>query len=163
MPDHVETGMPLRRLQPIELVSSSRHHMGLYLCVVLSCRYTWASSGPDTELSSRSITPELLYPALGRLVAAQPMLRVGILDEDTNEARFCHVPRVHLPQHVSFTTLPEAWGWDDDDEADSDGEEEDTQGRRERQYDEAVAAVHARHHDRRFEHVASRPAWRIEV
>ncbi|KAG5980366.1 hypothetical protein E4U55_004106 [Claviceps digitariae] len=146
------TGMPLRQLQPIELISSSRHHMGLYLCVVLSCRYTCASSPGLSK-----ITPALLHRALERLLLVQPVLRVGILDEDSNQARFCHIEKVHLAQHVSFTTLPGDWS------RDREQSESESESESQRRYDEAIAAVHARHHNQRFEHIATRPAWRIEV
>ncbi|KAG5917165.1 hypothetical protein E4U61_002986 [Claviceps capensis] len=153
----VSDDVVLRPLQPIELISSSRHHMGLYLSVVLSCRYTSPVSAlsesaevtPSTttsvSLSSRPtphITPSLLYAALERLILAQPMLHVGILHQHTNAACFCHIPHVDLAHHVSFSTL---------------------HCNSEQEYDEAISALHAQHHDQRFVDVARRPAWRIEV
>ncbi|KAG6044301.1 hypothetical protein E4U39_003488 [Claviceps sp. Clav50 group G5] len=130
--------------------------MGLYLSVVLSCRYTSPVSAlsesaevtptpTSVSLSSRPtphITPSLLYAALERLILAQPMLHVGILDQHTNAARFCHIPHVDLAHHVSFSTL---------------------HCNSEQEYDEAISALHAQHHDQRFVDVARRPAWRIEV
>ncbi|KAG5965164.1 hypothetical protein E4U57_004409 [Claviceps arundinis] len=135
--------------------------MGLYLSVVLSCRYTSpvsalspsaevtpstpSSPSTPTSVSPRPtphITPSLLYAALKRLILAQPMLHVGILDQHTNAARFCHIPHLDLTHHVSFSTL---------------------HCNSEQEYDEAISALHAQHHDQRFLDVAQRPAWRIEV
>ncbi|KAG6167033.1 hypothetical protein E4U51_003137 [Claviceps purpurea] len=103
------------------------------------------STPTSVSLSSRPtthITPSLLYAALERLILAQPMLHVGILDQHTNAARFCHIPHVDLAHHVSFSTL---------------------HCNSEQEYDEAISALHAQHHDQRFVDVARRPAWRIEV
>ncbi|KAG5962515.1 hypothetical protein E4U58_003846 [Claviceps cyperi] len=138
--------------------------MGLYLSVVLSCRYSSRYPSPVSALSPSAelrpstpssptsispsarptahITPSLLYAALKRLILAQPMLHVGILDQHTNAARFCHIPHVDLAHHVSFSTL---------------------HCNSEQEYDEAIAELHAQHHDQRFVDVARRPAWRIEV
>lgn len=109
--------------------------MGIYLSVTLTCRYH--ASQPDQKIDSA-----LLYPALKRVVLSQPMLHVGILDEHTNKASFCHVRHVDLSHHVSFSTLP--------------CETMD-------QYDDHIALQQSRHHNQRFPDVASRPPWRIEV
>ncbi|KAG5989352.1 hypothetical protein E4U52_005644 [Claviceps spartinae] len=141
--------------------------MGLYLSVVLSCRYTSqvSASSPSAEVTPSTpstpsspsspstptsvsprptphITPSLLYAALKRIILAQPMLHVGILNQHTNAARFCHIPHLDLTHHVSFSTL---------------------HCNSEQEYDEAISALHAQHHDQRFLDVAQRPAWRIEV
>ncbi|KAM4067084.1 Alcohol acetyltransferase [Hirsutella rhossiliensis] len=97
---------PLRPLSNMELFSCSRHHLGIYRCVAITCRYTHsaASSPSPPALLDASV----LYPALATLVSAQPMLRVGILGQDRPRprARFSHLARLDLRAHVSFDTLP---------------------------------------------------------
>ena len=62
------------------------------------------------------------------------MLQVGIVDEDTNHARFKHVKVIDLANHVTFSKL--------------DGQLVTRQGQ---------------HHDLFWDAVDSRPPWRIEV
>ncbi|KAF7548495.1 hypothetical protein G7Z17_g7023 [Cylindrodendrum hubeiense] len=121
----------LRPLGPIELFSSTRHPLGLYRCVVLSARYT----NPPADNADDAI-----FAALGGLVARHPMLRVGILGEKTNTARFSHVPEIDLWKHVGIRTLPA-------------GDE----------YDTGVSAVHAWCHDQLWPDIETQPPWRVVV
>ncbi|QUC15820.1 uncharacterized protein UV8b_00061 [Ustilaginoidea virens] len=126
---------PLRPLSPIELYSSARHHLGIYRSVTVTCRY-------HAPRPRRRIDPGLLYPALGRVVSAQPMLQVGILHEDTNRARFCQLAELDLAEHVSFATL-------------------DCQSLR--QYNDQLDAQQGWHHDQVWPDLAHRQPWRIAV
>lgn len=103
--------------------------------MTVTCRY-------NAPLSGQKIDAALLYPALGRVVSAQPMLQVGILKEDTNEATFCHIKHVDLANHVSFSTL-----------------ECDTVD----QYNQQIASQHGWHHDQLWSNIVDRPPWRLVV
>ncbi|KAH7131527.1 alcohol acetyltransferase [Dactylonectria estremocensis] len=126
-----ETPSPLaiRPLGPVELFSSTRHPLGLYRCVVLSGRYT---NPPETTAD--------LFAALGRLVAAHPMLRVGIVGEDTDAAHFSHVAEVDLQKHVGVRTLPAGDG-----------------------YETGLEAVQAWCHDQLWPDIETRPPWRVII
>lgn len=114
-----------------ELFSSSRHALGIYRCVVLSARYL---NPPATNAD------DAIFAALGRLVAKQPMLRVGILGHDTSTAQFSHIPEIDLWKHVGIRTLPGGDG-----------------------YDAALTAVHAWCHDQLFPDVETLPPWRVII
>ncbi|UNI23860.1 Alcohol acetyltransferase [Purpureocillium takamizusanense] len=129
---------PLRRLSHIEHFSSTRHHIGIYRCVTVTCRYQAASSlAAQAQLDTAK-----LYPALAAVVAAQPMLRVGILGQDSNEAHFSHVKEVDLRNHVSFKSL----------------ECESTET-----YEALVAEQQGWHHDQLWPELETRPPWRLAV
>ena len=101
----------------------------------MTCRYVDAvpaPSGPDP--------PAALYAALGVVVAGHPMLRVGILDEHARSARFLHLPRVDLRDHVVFESLPAGEG-----------------------YEQRLADVIAGRHDLKWEHLETRPPWTVVV
>ena len=68
------------------------------------------------------------------------MLRVGIADEDTNNAHFTHIREINLNEHVEFREIPD---------------EED--------YEKTLEDVQAWCHDQLWSNVASRPPWRIIV
>ncbi|KID61658.1 Alcohol acetyltransferase, partial [Metarhizium hybridum] len=136
MGSQAESPMALRRLGPIELFSSARHYMRLYLGVTVTCRYNAPTSG-------QGIDESLLYPALARVVSAQPMLRVGILGEDTSKAAFCHIKTIHLANHVSFETLDGCETVD--------------------QYNEHIASQQGWHHSQPWLNIQDVPPWRIAV
>ncbi|EJD49619.1 hypothetical protein AURDEDRAFT_150454 [Auricularia subglabra TFB-10046 SS5] len=132
MSAEVTNPMALRPLSKMEMYSSYRQHLGIYRCVIFTCRYT----------TSPSSSPATLYAALARVITKHPMLRVGILGQDTDNALFSHVLRVDLRNHVEFRTLDKAEG---------------------AEYNQALSDVQAWCHDQLFEEVESRPPWRIIV
>ena len=121
-----------------EHFSSTRHHIGIYRCVTVTCRYQAnASSAAQAQLDTAK-----LYPALATVVAAQPMLRVGILGQDTNKAHFSHLKEVDLRNHVFFKTL-----------ACESAEK----------YEALVAEQQGWHHDQLWPDLETRPPWRLAV
>lgn len=102
--------------------------MGLYRCVVITCRYTLPPSSPP------------IFAALAQVIHAHPMLRVGILGEDTNDAHFSYIPEINLAKHVEFRTLPA-------------GEE----------YGRHVEILQAWCHDQLWKDIETCPPWRIVV
>ncbi|KAH7127538.1 alcohol acetyltransferase [Dactylonectria macrodidyma] len=127
------TPLAIRPLGAVELYSSSRHPLGLYRCVVLTGRYTNPPPGTNADAA--------VFAALSRLVSAHPMLRVGIIGEDTDAAHFSHVAEVDLQKHVGFRTLP----------AGGHG------------YEAGLEAVHAWCHDQLWPDIETRPPWRVIV
>ncbi|KAK2608610.1 Alcohol acetyltransferase [Conoideocrella luteorostrata] len=126
---------PLRKLLPCEQINSTLHNMGGYLSVTITCRYH--SPRPGQKIDSA-----FLYPALGRVVSAQPMLHVGILNEHTTNASFCHIGEVNLANHVTFSTL-------------------DCETLV--QYNDQIAIRHNWHHDQRWQNIVTHPPWRVAV
>ncbi|KJZ70903.1 hypothetical protein HIM_09696 [Hirsutella minnesotensis 3608] len=119
-----------------ENYSSTRHHLGIYRCVVVTCRYRLLSS---PRLSPPTL--DAFAAAVACVVAAQPMLRVGILDQHTSHAaRFSHVPRVDLRRHLSWDRLPAGPG-----------------------YEARLAERQAWHHDQLWTDIETRPPWRVQV
>lgn len=100
----------------------------------MTCRYQDAN--PDGIGEGR------LYAALAEVVTKHPMLRVGILGEDTNEASFCHLPEMDLRNNVSFTTVP--------------CETAD-------EYEAVVAEQQGWHHNQVWSELATRSPWRVAV
>lgn len=109
--------------------------MGIYRGVIVTCRY-------HTLNSRERIDQGTLYSALGRVILAQPMLRVGLLRDDTNEASFAHIEKLSLGDHASFSTLP-CQSLDE--------------------YNEQLATRQGWHHDQCWLDIAGRPPWRVEV
>ncbi|KAJ4314274.1 Alcohol acetyltransferase [Fusarium piperis] len=122
----------IRPLGPIEIYSSSRHPLGLYRCVVVTGRYTLPQ---DSSPSNTSI-----LAALSNIITTHPMLRVGIVDEDTNNAHFTHIREVNLDEHVQFRDIPD-----------------------EENYEDTFEDTQAWCHDQLWSNVESRPPWRIIV
>ncbi|KAF7545590.1 hypothetical protein G7046_g9530 [Stylonectria norvegica] len=119
----------LRPLGAIELFSSTRHHLGIYRCVVVTCRYTIASPSSTSRI----------YAALASLIRAHPMLRVGILGQDTNKATFSHISDIDLRNHVEFRTI----GGND--------------------YEAELAAFQGESHDQLFSNIETQPPWKVTV
>ncbi|UKZ80279.1 hypothetical protein TrVFT333_008036 [Trichoderma virens FT-333] len=128
----------LRKLGDNEHFSTSRHHLGIYRCVTVSCRYIHPpSSHPD----GTSISP-LFFAALAAVVKDQPMLRVGITGDETNNAHFTHIPSIDLRSHVSVIVVP-------------------CQSLQE--YEDKIAEHQGWEHDQKYQDLAVRPPWRITI
>ncbi|KAM3473832.1 hypothetical protein MY8738_008198 [Beauveria namnaoensis] len=125
----------LRRLGPMELYSSSRHHLGIYRAVCITARYAPRSciAGPS---SPRFIA------ALAAIVRAHPMLRVGIAGEHSNAACYTHISRINLQEHIHLVPV----------QCDS-----------EEQLNSEVARVQAAQHNRLWESTATKPPWRVTI
>lgn len=97
-------------------------------------------------VSARYQIPQGLDPvpavasALGVVVQDQPMLRVGILAQDTSVATFSHVPEIDLRQHLE-------WRQVDVDSLDA--------------YDAEVARTQGWLHNQFFEAIETRPPWKV--
>ncbi|KHN96110.1 Alcohol acetyltransferase [Metarhizium album ARSEF 1941] len=111
--------------------------MRLYLCVTVTSRYNAPAPGQEIDAA-------LLYPALARVVSAQPMLKVGISKQDTNEAAFCHVKAINLANHVSFKTLEASCETLD-------------------QYNDHIASQQGWHHSQAWLNIEDTPPWRVAV
>ncbi|KAM3430787.1 hypothetical protein NHJ13734_007600 [Beauveria thailandica] len=125
----------LRRLGPMELYSSSRHHLGIYRAVCVSARYVPrpCTTGPS---SPRFIA------ALAAVVRAHPMLRVGISGEDSNAACYTHIPRINLQEHIHLVTV---------------------QCGSEEQLNREAARVQAVQHNHLWESTVTKPPWRVII
>ncbi|PQK13119.1 hypothetical protein BB8028_0004g00510 [Beauveria bassiana] len=125
----------LRRLGPMELYSSSRHHLGIYRAVCISARYVPRSciAGPS---SPRFIA------ALAAVVRAHPMLRVGIAGEHSNAACYTHISRINLQEHIHLVP---------------------GQCESEEQLNSEVARVQAAQHNHLWQSTATKPPWRVTI
>ncbi|KFA52407.1 hypothetical protein S40293_06012 [Stachybotrys chartarum IBT 40293] len=123
----------LRPLSHIERYSSTRHPLGIYRCVVFTCRYQLACP----------LTQPQLYAALASVVRAHPTLRVGILGQSTNSPAFSHVPELDLRNHVAFCSV---------DDAASVAE-----------YEDAVADKQGWRHDLLWQNIETQPPWQLIV
>ncbi|XWW96133.1 hypothetical protein V2A60_004103 [Cordyceps javanica] len=133
---------PLRQLGPMELWSSSRHSLGIYRAVTVSARYV-PSSRPLTSPIT-SISPRFLA-ALASVVRAHPMLRVGIVGEETNAARYTHLAHVNLLEHVVVVAVAPATAASED------------------ALDREVTRVQAAQHNARWEDTPTRAPWRLTI
>ncbi|KAF3069482.1 hypothetical protein CFAM422_007365 [Trichoderma lentiforme] len=134
----VNTPQILRKLGDNEHFSSSRHSLGIYRCVTVSCRY---SHPPSSHPDGTSISPNF-FAALATVVKDQPMLRVGITGDDTNDAHFTHIPSIDLRDQVSVVAVP---------------------CQSVQEYEDKVAEQQGREHDQKFQDLAVRPPWRITI
>ncbi|PKK44190.1 hypothetical protein CI102_11886 [Trichoderma harzianum] len=134
----VNTPQILRKLGDNEHFSSSRHSLGIYRCVTVSCRY---SHPPSSLPNGTSISPNF-FAALATVVKDQPMLRVGITGDDTNDAHFVHIPSIDLRDQVSVVATP---------------------CQSVQEYEDKVAEQQGWEHDQQFKDLAVRPPWRITI
>ncbi|OPB42651.1 hypothetical protein A0O28_0037710 [Trichoderma guizhouense] len=134
----VNTPQILRKLGDNEHFSSSRHNLGIYRCVTVSCRY---SHPPSSLPLGTSISPTF-FAALASVVKEQPMLRVGITGDDTNDAHFIHIPSIDLRDQVSVIAVP---------------------CQSVQEYEDKVAEQQGWEHDQQFKDLAVRPPWRITI
>lgn len=114
-----------------ELFSSARHHLGIYRCVVVSARYQ-IPQGLDPVPAITS--------ALASVVRDQPVLRVGILGQDTSTAAFSHIPEIDLRNHLEWRHV--------------DAEALDA-------YDAEIARTQGWLHNQLFENIETQSPWKV--
>ncbi|KAL6868858.1 putative NRPS-like protein biosynthetic cluster [Amphichorda felina] len=126
----------LRPLGALELYSSTRHHIGIYLCVTITARYQLPA---NTSIADQEAA---LTAALASVVQDQPLLRVGILKQDTCKPTFSHVAHINLRNHIEWRS--------------SNAQTSD-------EYEAEVAATQGWLHDQRWPDIETRPPWKIIV
>jgi len=100
----------------------------------MTCRYELP---PDLSCLDNAV-----ITALTAVINDQPLLRVGILKEDTNEPTFSHITQIDLQHH--FDVL-------------------DAEAATEEEFTAEGARRAARMHDQQWKDVAKRPPWKITV
>ncbi|KAJ3490406.1 hypothetical protein NLG97_g5792 [Lecanicillium saksenae] len=120
--------------------NTSRHHLGLCRCVILTGRYSTSDkdvidlfNGNDTVFANR------LRAALAAVVNRHPMLRVGIANEGSADPEFIALRTINLQQVIDWRnhTAP---------------------------YDDKVLIKSLeKDHDQLWSHVDSQPPWKIIV
>ncbi|KAL6910131.1 alcohol acetyltransferase [Trichoderma evansii] len=138
--DNATSPQTIRKLGLSELFSSTRHHLGIYLCVTVSCRHLYPHSSPSLPQGDQ-ISPSF-FAALASIVKEQPALRVGITGEDSNNAHWTHISKVDLRDHVSVELVPC----------------ETVQ-----EYEDKVVQHQGWEHDQKWENLETRPPWRITI
>ncbi|KAJ4147388.1 hypothetical protein LMH87_001910 [Akanthomyces muscarius] len=130
----------LRPLGGLEMYFAARNHIGIYRAVVVTARYIGASlTNPGVD--GRSVSPQFVS-SLSAVVAAHPMLRVGILDESTSRASFVHVRSINIQDYISVVEV---------DCATEEG------------LNLELARLQASAHDEPWVDIESRPPWRIVI
>lgn len=122
-----------------EHFSSSRHHLGIYRCVTVSCRHLHpqSSSLPRGDQISPSF-----FAALASIVEQQPILRVGITGEDSSNAHWTHIPQLDLKDYVSVELVSC----------------ETVQ-----EYEDKIAEHQGWEHDQKWQNLETRSPWRITI
>lgn len=110
--------------------------MGLYRCVSLTARYE-AARPLDKETWRRWI-----LAALGSVVKGEPFLRVGIADEDSENACFVYVPEIDLEKQVVWHAAPSV------------GDEE---------FQAQLGELLEREHDAVWPNTEARPPWKVTI
>lgn len=100
----------VRPLGHIEKFSASRHALGVYRGIANACQYVV----PVQALRSTPLDLETVVEnALARLILRHGALRVGIIDEDTNNPYFVRIPSVNLHDVVEWTVAKHKAGTPD--------------------------------------------------
>ncbi|KAL0936225.1 uncharacterized protein CTRU02_208440 [Colletotrichum truncatum] len=86
----------LRPCGDMEKYSTSRHSLGLYNGVSIAGRY---AVPPGTDINSLKA---ILQHAVAQVVLEQPMMRIGIVDEDKQNPSFVHVPSINIAEHTQW-------------------------------------------------------------
>ncbi|GFP54314.1 hypothetical protein ACSS6W_002021 [Trichoderma asperelloides] len=138
--DNSTSPQTLRKLGHSEHFSSTRHHLGIYRCVTVSCRHLYPPSSPSLPQGAE-ISPSF-FAALASIVKEQPALRVGITGEDSGNAHFTHIPQFDLRDHVSVQSVPCETA---------------------QEYEDKIAEHQGWEHDQKWQNLETRPPWRITI
>ncbi|KAF9871393.1 hypothetical protein CkaCkLH20_11040 [Colletotrichum karsti] len=80
-----------------EKYSTARHSLNLYHCVSITGRYAVPPGTGDEEHLRAA-----LQRAVAQVVSEQPLMRVGIIDEDKQNTSYVHVPRIDLLEQTQL-------------------------------------------------------------
>lgn len=123
-----------------EMYFAARNHIGIYRAVVVTARYM-GTTLTNPSVDGRSASPQFVS-SLSTVVAAHPMLRVGILDESTSQASFVHVRSIDLRDHISIVEVDCAT---------------------EKELNLELARLQAAAHDKPWDNIDCKPPWRIII
>ncbi|KAI6581455.1 hypothetical protein MCOR06_009044 [Pyricularia oryzae] len=129
----------IRPLGQLEQYQSALHHLDFYAGTSVACSY----AGPDVSAilenssaeSDEGVLPTWLARAVAGVVRQQPLLRVGLLGEDSRRPKWVELDKIELANHVKYVTQT------------ADQELQDSQ-------DEFLL-------DAKFENLETRPGWRM--
>ncbi|PNY26682.1 Uncharacterized protein TCAP_03385 [Tolypocladium capitatum] len=122
--------------------NTSRHHLGLCRCVVLTGHYAVSHQSTLAGAKDGSSVRDAVVKALATVVSQHPMLRVGIVGEGSAEPVYIHLLSIDLRQVMQWKEFN---GQDGDD------------------YTAFLLHSVQAQHDQVWEHLDARPAWKIIV
>ncbi|ORY61713.1 alcohol acetyltransferase [Pseudomassariella vexata] len=129
----------IRRFGNIECYCGSIHHLHIYYCCVVVCRYTI-----PTCLSGDQIIPvvkERLERAVALTVLEHPLLQAGIDDEDSKRPAWVRLESIDLRNHIEWREA-----------------EDET-----KDFDVFVHNVTEMQHNTPFPNQDSQPGWKVTV
>ncbi|SPO03988.1 uncharacterized protein DNG_06671 [Cephalotrichum gorgonifer] len=121
----------------LEQYSTARHALGLNRCVSIAGQYE------APRPLDRQTWEKWILTALASVVEREPFLRVGIVDEDSPQPCFVHVPRIDLETQVVWHSAAPC---ESDDE-----------------YQTQLARVLESGHDTLWPDIETRPPWKVTI
>ncbi|KAH6888181.1 alcohol acetyltransferase-domain-containing protein [Thelonectria olida] len=128
----------LRRLGDIELYQSGLHNVRQYCGTAVTCRYALPSSLVGFAMQKKVL--QVFNHAVAQTVLQFPMLQVGLVGESSRKPAWVYLPTIDLAQHIECHVL-----------ADSDD------------YDGQFQVNLQCQLDTEFEHLETRPGWRLSM
>ncbi|KAI9836583.1 MAG: hypothetical protein M1819_001215 [Sarea resinae] len=126
----------IREVGNLERLSTARHSLGIYRCVIVTARY--CNGNFDSEASFKSF----FFSALSRVVLRHPALCCGFVDEDKRDASFVGLREIDLNRVVRFQTYDSGDG---------------------PSYENGQRKLLEHEHLQLWEHLETNPGWRVVV
>ncbi|KAG6031455.1 hypothetical protein E4U41_007567 [Claviceps citrina] len=94
----------IRPVGPSGKFNTSRHHLGLCRCVVVTGRYSMSDAADEAGLSNAQVAifRSRLPVALAKVIDQHPMLRVGISNEGAADPAFIALRTVNLERLIEW-------------------------------------------------------------
>ncbi|PSN70883.1 hypothetical protein BS50DRAFT_659723 [Corynespora cassiicola Philippines] len=135
---HVNVGSRIRAMGSLEAYQTAMHTLDQYRGTVVACRYC-----PPPSLANMDSLVTLkssLINALARVVLDHPYLHVGITGEHSRHPAFVRIGQLDLRDHVEWRSCEDA-----------------------SQLEQVYADTMQLQLDSRFDHLSTRPGWRLVV
>ncbi|RSM19170.1 hypothetical protein CDV31_002091 [Fusarium ambrosium] len=126
----------LRRLGCLELYQSALHNVRHYCGTTVTCRYLLPPSLQSFDMQKEVV--RIFKNAIAQTILQFPMLQVGLVGESTRKPFWVSLPTIDLADHIQWHILADSTG-----------------------YDEQYNADLLYQLDAKFEHLETRPGWRL--
>ncbi|KAI3332078.1 hypothetical protein HD806DRAFT_479299 [Xylariaceae sp. AK1471] len=142
--------------------NTARHSLGILRSVIVTCRYKVSTA----YLQHQSLSPQsAIENALATVIMRQPILRVGIAEEDTKEPAFVRLKTIDMRRMIEWKEfiIPTTSTFSKHTEHENASVSKSKEQEQQEEYNDRLLRSLEKYHELLWEDLARKPGWKIIV